>query len=73
MLDRERAETLASDSFAIVGLGISISGSTLGVVISISTSGMDSEISSIVTTGASEIGAATFSEVATLLVTSTIE
>jgi hypothetical protein len=56
-----------------VGLGISISGSTLGVVISISTSGMDSEISSIVTTGASEIGAATFSVVATLLVTSTIE
>ena len=73
MLDRERAETLASDSFAIGGLGISISGSTLGVVISISTSGMDSEISSIVTTGASEIGAATFSEVATVLVTSTIE
>jgi hypothetical protein len=56
-----------------VGLGISISGSTLGVVISISTSGMDSEISSIVTTDASEIGAATFSVVATLLVTSTIE
>ena len=46
MLDKDRAETLGSDSVLIVGFGISIRGSSSGLVTSTTSTGSSSLISS---------------------------
>lgn len=46
MLDKDRAETLGSDSVLIVGFGISIRGSSKGLVTSTTSTGSSTLISS---------------------------
>ena len=73
ILDNESAETLGSDSFAILGWATSTIGSLTVIGVSIAVVGFISSISWRETAVFSGIVTATFSIVSTLLVTSTIE
>lgn len=73
ILDNESAETLGSDSFAILGWATSAIGSLIGVGVLIAVVGFTSSISWRGTAVFSGIVTTTFSIVSTLLATSTIE
>ena len=73
ILDNESAETLGSDSFAILGWAASAIGSLIGVGGAIAVVGFTSSISWRGTAVFSGIVTTTFSRVSTLLATSTIE
>ena len=73
ILDNESAETLGSDSFAILGWAASTIGSLTVIGVSIAVVGFISSISWRGTVVFSGIVTATFSVVSTLLATSTIE
>ncbi len=73
ILDNESAETLGSDSFAILGWATSTIGSLTVIGVSIAVVGFISSISWRETVVFSGLVTATFSVVSTLLATSTIE
>lgn len=70
MLDKDRAETLGSDSVLIVGFGISIRGLSSGLVTSTTSTGSSSLISS--GEGIAIVSSVTFG-VSVFLTTSTME
>mgnify|MGYP007046700462 CR=1 FL=1 len=73
ILDKESAETFASDSLEILGFGTSIIGSTIVVGVSRTTSVTVSTISGEGITGAVEIVSSTFWLAVLFWATSTIE